>query len=78
MLLAIALPIRVFPVPGGPNKSNPFGGARAPWTYYDFHASLNTEQPNAGPDQIANQQNTVFHHGQPLHDLVSIHKGHRS
>ena len=30
MLLAMALPIRVLPVPGGPNSSNPLGGARAP------------------------------------------------
>ena len=28
--LAIALPIIVFPVPGGPNKRRPFGGARRP------------------------------------------------
>ncbi len=24
------LPMRVFPVPGGPNRSNPFGGPRKP------------------------------------------------
>ena len=31
MLLAMALPIRVLPVPGGPKSSRPFGGALAPW-----------------------------------------------
>ena len=30
MLLAMALPISVLPVPGGPNSSRPLGGARAP------------------------------------------------
>ena len=30
MLLAMALPIRVLPVPGGPNRSSPFAGALAP------------------------------------------------
>ena len=30
MLLAIALPISVLPVPGGPNSSSPLGGALAP------------------------------------------------
>lgn len=30
MLLAMALPIRVLPVPGGPNKSSPLAGALAP------------------------------------------------
>ena len=30
MLEAMALPISVFPVPGGPNSSSPLGGARAP------------------------------------------------
>lgn len=30
MLLAMALPIKVLPVPGGPNSSMPFGGARGP------------------------------------------------
>ena len=30
MLLAMALPIRVLPVPGGPNRSSPLAGALAP------------------------------------------------
>ena len=30
MLLAMALPMRVLPVPGGPKRSRPLGGARAP------------------------------------------------
>lgn len=30
MLLAMARPIMVLPVPGGPNRSSPFAGARAP------------------------------------------------
>lgn len=32
MLLAMALPIRVLPVPGGPNSSSPLAGALAPYT----------------------------------------------
>lgn len=30
MLLAMARPIMVLPVPGGPKRSSPFAGARAP------------------------------------------------
>ena len=30
MLAAMAFPMRVFPVPGGPNSSSPLGGALAP------------------------------------------------
>ena len=37
MLLAIARPIMVLPVPGGPNRSRPFAGARAPC---DEHSRL--------------------------------------
>ena len=37
MLLAMALPIRVLPVPGGPNRSSPLAGALAPYTK---HAGL--------------------------------------
>mmetsp|Transcript_39086 Transcript_39086/g.92566 ORF Transcript_39086/g.92566 Transcript_39086/m.92566 type:complete len:388 (-) Transcript_39086:782-1945(-) len=36
MLLAIALPISVFPVPGGPKSNNPLGGARAPLNMCGF------------------------------------------
>ena len=36
MLLAIALPINVLPVPGGPKSSKPFGGALAPWQIVFF------------------------------------------
>ena len=32
MLLAMARPIIVFPVPGGPNRSSPFAGALAPYS----------------------------------------------
>ena len=31
MLAATARPSSVFPVPGGPKSSTPFGGARTPW-----------------------------------------------
>ena len=31
MLEAMALPSRVLPVPGGPKRRMPLGGARAPW-----------------------------------------------
>mmetsp|Transcript_21609 Transcript_21609/g.60058 ORF Transcript_21609/g.60058 Transcript_21609/m.60058 type:complete len:351 (-) Transcript_21609:795-1847(-) len=36
MLLAMALPIRVLPVPGGPKSSSPFGGALAPLKMWGF------------------------------------------
>ena len=36
MLAAMALPIRVFPVPGGPKSSSPLGGALAPCTPSDW------------------------------------------
>ena len=34
ILLAMALPIRVLPVPGGPNRSSPLAGALAPCKLY--------------------------------------------
>lgn len=42
----ICLPIRVFPVPGGPNKSRPFGGPLRPvkislqWKTIDLSKSI--------------------------------------
>lgn len=40
MLLAMALPMSVLPVPGGPNSSRPLGGARAPCTDLHVRRSL--------------------------------------
>ena len=37
MLAAMALPISVLPVPGGPNSSSPLGGALAPCAALSLH-----------------------------------------
>lgn len=61
-LLAMALPIRVLPVPGGPNRSSPLAGALAPCKVLHGH-------PDVAWGQV-NQQDI-------LPGLPASRKGHR-
>jgi len=64
MFEATALPIRVLPVPGGPNSKMPFGGARGPGEGTSNMGMWSKNMPQLPVSEIPNKEKQWITGGQ--------------